>query len=53
MRKRLIKNIDWVVTVDEGRRMIADGAIAINGDRIEAVENSGTLDNAYDADVSI
>jgi cytosine/adenosine deaminase-related metal-dependent hydrolase len=53
MRKRLIKNIDWVVTVDEGRRMIADGAIAINGDRIEAVEKSGTLENAFAADETI
>ena len=50
MRKRLIKNIDWVVTVDEGRRMIADGAIAINGDRIEAVEKSSTLENAFATD---
>ena len=50
MRKRLIKNIDWVVTVDEDRRMIADGAIAINGDRIEAVEKSSTLENAFAAD---
>ena len=50
MRKRLIKNIDWVVTVDESRRMIADGAIAISGDRIEAVEKSGTLENAFAAD---
>ena len=50
MRKRLIKNIDWVVTVDEGRRMIADGAIAISGDRIEAVEKSSTLENAFATD---
>ena len=50
MRKRLIKNIDWVVTVDESRRMIADGAIAISGDRIEAVEKSSTLENAFAAD---
>ena len=53
MRKRLIKNIDWVVTVDEDRRMIADGAIAINGDRIEAVEKSRTLENAFAADETI
>ena len=50
MRKRLIKNIDWVVTVDEGRRMIADGAVAIRGDRIEAVEKSSILETAFAAD---
>jgi 5-methylthioadenosine/S-adenosylhomocysteine deaminase len=53
MRKRLIKNIDWVVTVDEGRRMIADGAIAISGDRIEAVEKSSTLETAFAADETV
>ena len=30
--------------------MIADGAIAINGDRIEAVEKSSTLENVFAAD---
>ena len=30
--------------------MIADGAIAISGDRIEAVEKSSTLENAFAAD---
>jgi 5-methylthioadenosine/S-adenosylhomocysteine deaminase len=50
VRKRLIKNIDWVVTIDENRRMIADGAIAISGNRIEAVDKSSTLENSFAAD---
>jgi 5-methylthioadenosine/S-adenosylhomocysteine deaminase len=53
MRKRLIKNIDWVVTIDENRRMIADGAIAIRGDRIEAVEKSRTLEDNFAADQTL
>jgi 5-methylthioadenosine/S-adenosylhomocysteine deaminase len=53
MRKRLIKNIDWVVTIDENRRMIADGAIAISGDRIEAVEKSRTLENNFATDQTL
>jgi len=46
---RLIKNIDWIVTVDGRRRMIADGAIAIRGDRIEAVGKSAELERNFAA----
>jgi cytosine/adenosine deaminase-related metal-dependent hydrolase len=49
-KNRLIKNIDWVITVDAGRRMITDGAIAIAGDRIEAVKKSQVLENQFKAD---
>jgi 5-methylthioadenosine/S-adenosylhomocysteine deaminase len=50
MRRRLIRNIDWVVTVDAGRRMIADGAIAIGGDHIEAVGKSSAVEREFAAD---
>jgi 5-methylthioadenosine/S-adenosylhomocysteine deaminase len=50
VKKRLIRNIDWVITVDEQRRMITDGAIAISGERIEAVEKSGALEGSFKAD---
>jgi 5-methylthioadenosine/S-adenosylhomocysteine deaminase len=48
--RRLIKNIDWVIAVDAKRRMIANGAIAIVGDRIEAVEKSDDLERRFAAD---
>jgi len=50
VKKRLIRNIDWIVTVDAQRRMITDGAIAISGDRIEAVEKSGVLEASFRPD---
>src|SRR5262245_21466823 len=50
MRRRLIRNIDWIVTVDGSRRMIADGAIAINGDRIAAIGKSSAVEREFAAD---
>ncbi|MFI4986232.1 MAG: amidohydrolase family protein [Alphaproteobacteria bacterium] len=50
MRKLLITNIDWVITVDRERRMIEDGAIAIAGDRIAAVARSASLAETFHAD---
>jgi cytosine/adenosine deaminase-related metal-dependent hydrolase len=46
----LIKNIDWVVTVDRDRRLITDGAIAIADDRIAAVGKSSELEREFAAD---
>jgi 5-methylthioadenosine/S-adenosylhomocysteine deaminase len=53
MRRRLIRNIDWIVTVDGSRRMIADGAIAINGDRIAAIGKSSAVEREFAADETI
>jgi 5-methylthioadenosine/S-adenosylhomocysteine deaminase len=53
MQKLLVKNIDWVVTVDCDRRMIEDGAIAVIGDRIAAVGKSAALETSFGADVVI
>jgi 5-methylthioadenosine/S-adenosylhomocysteine deaminase len=50
MRRRLIKHIDWVVTLDAERRMIADGAIGIAGDRIELVGKSNEVEARFTAD---
>jgi 5-methylthioadenosine/S-adenosylhomocysteine deaminase len=50
MHRRLIKHIGWVVTVDADRRMIADGAVAIAGDRIEQVGKSDDLETGFKAD---
>jgi 5-methylthioadenosine/S-adenosylhomocysteine deaminase len=50
MRRRLIRNIDWLVTVDGSRRMIADGAIAIGDDRIAAIGKSSAIEREFAAD---
>jgi len=49
MVRRLIKHIDWVVTLDAERRMIADGAIAIADSRIELVGKSDEVENRFQA----
>ncbi len=50
MANLLIRNIDWVVTVDGSRRMIADGAIAIRDDRIAAIGKSSAVEREFAAD---
>jgi len=44
MGRRPHQDIDWVVTVDGSRRMIADGAIAIGDDRIAAIGKSSAIE---------
>ena len=53
MVRRLIKHIDWVITLDPDRRMIADGAIAIVGDRIELIGKSHEVESRFQADEAI
>ncbi len=48
--RTLIKNLDWVITVDRDRRMIRDGAIAIIDKKIEAVEKTSALARSFGAD---
>lgn len=43
MPSLLIKNIDWLVTVDAQRRAITDGAVLIQDDRIKAVGKTAEL----------
>lgn len=50
MAALLIKNADYVVTVDRERRIIRDGAVAVNGDRIAAVGKTSDLAPAFEAD---
>ena len=45
----LIKNAGWVVTMDPGRRIFADGAVAIEDDRIVEVGKSDLLAPKYKA----
>jgi 5-methylthioadenosine/S-adenosylhomocysteine deaminase len=51
--RRLIRNIDWVVTADNGRRMIADCAIAIAGDHIAAIGKSSAVEREFATDETI
>ena len=43
----LLRNIDWLITVDSGRRVIRDGAIAVAGSRIVAVGKSAEIAKAF------
>ena len=46
----LVLNIDWLITVDEGRRVIRDAGIAIGGGRFQAVGKSADIRAAWQAD---
>lgn len=50
MATLLIRDIDWVLTVDHERRMIRHGAIAITDDRISYVGTSAGLNATFNAD---
>src|SRR5574341_1051222 len=39
-----IRDADWLITVDGARRIFKDGALAIHGDRIVAVGQTGDLE---------
>jgi len=45
----LIKNADWVITMDKTRRIIRNGAIAIRGNKIMKVGKSDQLEKEYTA----
>jgi hypothetical protein len=47
MPEVLIRNADYVVTVDKDRRMIRDGAIAISGNTIVAVGKTSEVAPRY------
>jgi 5-methylthioadenosine/S-adenosylhomocysteine deaminase len=47
MPEVLIRNADYVVTVDKDRRMIRDGAIAISGNKIVAVGKTSEVAPRY------
>ncbi|MBI2371062.1 MAG: hypothetical protein HYV08_12650 [Deltaproteobacteria bacterium] len=40
----LIRDADWLITVDRERRILTDGALAIQGDRIVAVGKTRDLE---------
>jgi 5-methylthioadenosine/S-adenosylhomocysteine deaminase len=43
----VIKNVDWLITVDRGRRVIRDGALAVAGGKIVAVGKSADVGAKY------
>lgn len=53
MSSLLIDRIDWLVTVDAGRRIIADAAIAIRNDKIVFVGKAADLPKDFIADKKI
>lgn len=46
----LVKDIAWLITVDKGRRVIRDAAIAVAKGRIVAVGKSREIEDAFAAD---
>jgi 5-methylthioadenosine/S-adenosylhomocysteine deaminase len=53
MARFLIKDIDWVATVDPERRLIKGGAIVVAGDRIEAVCKQADLERTFNPEATI
>ena len=43
----IITDIDWLITVDPGRRIIRDAAIAVDGGKIVAVGKSAEIAKSY------
>lgn len=50
MARLVVAHADWLVTVDAGRRIFRDGALAIEDDRIVAVGKSDEILSAHRAD---
>lgn len=49
----IVANIDWLITVDAGRRIIRDAAVAVNGGKIVAVDKSAEIAKRYTAKKTI
>jgi 5-methylthioadenosine/S-adenosylhomocysteine deaminase len=45
----VVTNIDWLITVDPGRRVIRDAAIAVSGGKIVAIGKSAEIAKGYSA----
>jgi 5-methylthioadenosine/S-adenosylhomocysteine deaminase len=45
----VVTNIDWLITVDVGRRVIRDAAIAVRGGKIVAIAKSAEIARDYSA----
>jgi 5-methylthioadenosine/S-adenosylhomocysteine deaminase len=49
----VIRNIDWLITVDADRRILRDGAIAVKDGRIAAVAKTAEIARVYAAETEI
>jgi 5-methylthioadenosine/S-adenosylhomocysteine deaminase len=47
---RIVKNIDWLITVDQGRRIVRDAAVVIADGKFAAVGKTADIDAAWQAD---
>ena len=43
----LVRNIDWLITVDEKRRVIRDAAIAVKGGEFAAIGKTAAITSAW------
>jgi 5-methylthioadenosine/S-adenosylhomocysteine deaminase len=46
----LVRNIDWLITVDATRRIVRDGAVAVKGGKFAAIGKSAEIEKAWKAD---
>jgi 5-methylthioadenosine/S-adenosylhomocysteine deaminase len=46
----LVRNIDWLITVDAKRRIIRDAAIAVKDGKFAAVDKTAAIEGAWRAD---
>ena len=53
MRRTLVRNARWLVTMDPERRILTDGAVAIEDDRIVAVGKTAEVVRRFRADKDI
>ncbi len=49
----LVRNADWLVTMDPQRRIIRDGAVAIQDNRILQVGKTGEMARSFTADATV
>ena len=45
----LVRNIDWLITVDAGRRIIRDAGIAVKAGKFAAIGKSAEIERAWHA----
>ncbi len=46
----LVRNIDWLITVDPTRRVVRDAAIAVKGGKFAAIGKTAAIEKAWRAD---
>jgi 5-methylthioadenosine/S-adenosylhomocysteine deaminase len=49
----IVRNIDWLITVDATRRIIRDGAVAVKGGKFAAIGKTAEIDKAWKADKTV